>query len=457
MKKLILGLLLASSFAFAQYPVTASRIIRGSGAPAAGLCSVAADRAKVYIRYDAAAALSSFYLCVNTTGTTTAWELQAGGGGGSGDALTSGTLAQFASTTSAQLATVISNETGTGILVFGTSPTLTTPVLGAATATSINGLTLTSSTGTFSLTNGKTFAVSNGLTLAGTDSTTMTFPATSATIARTDAANTFTGTQTVGALVATTVNGNTFTTGTGVVTIAASKTLTASNTLTLAGTDSTVMTFPSTSATIARTDAANTFTGVQTMTSPVLTTPALGTPSALVLTNATALPAAQVSSGALVNGMTASTQSAADNSTKIATTAYADAVLASRYKTKTCIIAIGDPGAASPVLANDNDSPVACSNDTGGDWTITGVGCWADAGSPTVTPILTAGTSTSILSGALTCGTAAWAAGTLNGAPVLHSFSAGATCGSTPCTADINITTAGGTAKYIVVRIFGTY
>lgn len=114
---------------------------------------------------------------------------------------------------------------------------------------------------------GKVANISNSLTLAGTDSTTMTFPSTSATIARTDAANTFTGTQTVGALVATTVNGNTVTTGTGVLTLAAAKTLTVSNTLTLAGTDSTVMTFPSTSATIARTDAANTFTGAQTAAS----------------------------------------------------------------------------------------------------------------------------------------------------------------------------------------------
>ncbi len=44
-----------------------------------------------------------------------------------GDALTSNPLSQFASTTSAQLAAVISNETGTGALVFGTSPLITTP------------------------------------------------------------------------------------------------------------------------------------------------------------------------------------------------------------------------------------------------------------------------------------------------------------------------------------------
>lgn len=52
---------------------------------------------------------------------------------------------------------------------------------------------------------------------------------------------------------------------------AASKTLTVNNSITLTGTDATTMTFPTTSATIARTDAAQTFTGVQTFSSaPVL-------------------------------------------------------------------------------------------------------------------------------------------------------------------------------------------
>jgi len=51
------------------------------------------------------------------------------------------------------------------------------------------------------------------------------------------------------------------------------KTLTINKNITLDGTDGTTMTFPTTSATIARTDAANTFTGVQTMTSPAITTP----------------------------------------------------------------------------------------------------------------------------------------------------------------------------------------
>ena len=51
------------------------------------------------------------------------------------------------------------------------------------------------------------------------------------------------------------------------------KVLTVSNTLTLAGTDSTVMTFPSTSASVARIDAAQTFTGAQTFgTMPIIPT-----------------------------------------------------------------------------------------------------------------------------------------------------------------------------------------
>jgi hypothetical protein len=54
---------------------------------------------------------------------------------GGGDALTSNPLSQFAATTSAQLAGVISDETGTGVLVFGTNPTLT----GAALAGALTG------------------------------------------------------------------------------------------------------------------------------------------------------------------------------------------------------------------------------------------------------------------------------------------------------------------------------
>jgi hypothetical protein len=70
---------------------------------------------------------------------TSSWQAIPGGG----DALVASPLSQFAATTSAQLAGVISDETGTDKVVFNTSPTLVTPVLGAATGTSLqlSGLT----------------------------------------------------------------------------------------------------------------------------------------------------------------------------------------------------------------------------------------------------------------------------------------------------------------------------
>src|SRR3990167_617904 len=57
--------------------------------------------------------------------------------------------------------------------------------------------------------------------------------------------------------------------GLGSLSIASGKVLTVSNSLTLAGTDGTVMTFPTTSAAIARTDAAQEFTAAQTFTAAV--------------------------------------------------------------------------------------------------------------------------------------------------------------------------------------------
>jgi hypothetical protein len=89
-------------------------------------------------------------------------------------------------------------NTGTGNNVLATSPTLVTPTLGVASATSINKVAITApATGsTLTIADGKTLTASNSLTLAGTDSTTMTFPSSSATVAGLGITQTFTGTQT---------------------------------------------------------------------------------------------------------------------------------------------------------------------------------------------------------------------------------------------------------------------
>ncbi len=104
---------------------------------------------------------------------------------------------------------------------------LTTPNINVATATSINKVAITApaTSSTLTIADGKTLTVNNSLTFAGTDGTTMTFPSTSATIARTDAANTFTGVQTMTSPALTTPAINGISTGTGVATAATASTL----------------------------------------------------------------------------------------------------------------------------------------------------------------------------------------------------------------------------------------
>ena len=78
-----------------------------------------------------------------------------------------------ATPTSANLASLVTDENGSGKLIFAA--------------------------GTLAITAAKTLTATNTLTLSGTDSTTHTFPATSSSVARIDAAQTFAGVQTFSA------------------------------------------------------------------------------------------------------------------------------------------------------------------------------------------------------------------------------------------------------------------
>ena len=113
--------------------------------------------------------------------------------------------------TSLELQTACSDETGSGALVFATSPTLVTPTLGVATATSINGLTVTSSTGTLTVANSKTLTASNSLTFTGTDSTSFAFPGTSDTVVTLTATQTLTNKTLTSPVIGTISNTGTLT------------------------------------------------------------------------------------------------------------------------------------------------------------------------------------------------------------------------------------------------------
>jgi len=104
-----------------------------------------------------------------------------------------GNAASLGSFTSAQLATALTDETGTGANVFATSPTLVTPALGTPSAivlTNATSVPVNQATGTLAVANGGTGVT----TSTGTGSNVLS------------ASPTFTGTATASTVTATTVN-----------------------------------------------------------------------------------------------------------------------------------------------------------------------------------------------------------------------------------------------------------
>lgn len=89
-------------------------------------------------------------------------------------------VASFLATpSSANLAAAVTDETGSGSLVFANSPSLVTPDIGAASATSVNKVTITApaTAATLTIADGKTLTANNSLTFTGTDSSSVAFGA----------------------------------------------------------------------------------------------------------------------------------------------------------------------------------------------------------------------------------------------------------------------------------------
>jgi len=160
---LLIALCCAPSFATTLSPVqllnpagsTSGQVIVSTGAssapgwssvPLAGLSSIAANT--VLANATASSAAPAAFSMPSCSTSTSALQYTSGTGFTcyASSATTAGTLAQFAATTSSQLAGVISDETGSGALVFATggaiNPTstgTTTPGTGAFTTLSASG------------------------------------------------------------------------------------------------------------------------------------------------------------------------------------------------------------------------------------------------------------------------------------------------------------------------------
>lgn len=236
-----------------------------------------------------------------------------------GAVTSTGNATILGSFSSANLSGALTDETGSGSAVFGTTPTITTPVLngtptgtGVATASTastlalrdanknltannhIEGYTTTATSGTtVTLTVGSThlqfFTGSTAQTVALPVASTMVLGQQFLIVNQSSAAVTIqsSGGNTVLVLAGSTIAGATsalitciLASGTGSgsweteyygLITTSGKVLSATNSLILSGSDGTTMTFPGTSATIARTDTAQTFTGTQVFSQIVTT------------------------------------------------------------------------------------------------------------------------------------------------------------------------------------------
>ena len=270
--------------------------------------------------------------------------------------------------TTGTLATLAGTETLTNKTL--TSPTLTTPTLGVASATSVNGLTPTALTTGFTIAGGsttsKTLTVSDDATVSGTTSGTNTGDQTITLTGDVTGSGTgsFAATIGTGKVTTTTIAADAVTSakiadGTIVVGDLADNVVETAKVKDANITYAKIQNVSATDKVLGRVTAgagvveeiATTGSGnVVRATSPTLVTPALGTPSAAVLTNATGLPLTSGVTGILplANG---GTGSATKNFVDLTTT---QTIAGDKTFSNTIKITAGTPGAGKVLTSDAN-------------------------------------------------------------------------------------------------------
>ena len=303
-----------------------------------------------------------------------------------------GVAAFLATPSSANLASAVTDETGSGVLVFGTSPTIVTPTIASFTNAQHNHASA---------------AGGGGLTLTG---------------------NAFLNQGTTTTLLHGNAAGNL---SWGAVSLTADISGFGTGVATFLGTPS--------SANLASALTDETGSGAAVFgTSPTLTTPNLGTPSALTLTNATGLPTA-----GLVNNAVTSAKLAVVNTYRV------------------CDLAFGDTSASSALTdAQLGPQKGVCFVPAAS--TVVEIDVRADAGTPNI--IIggeSGGTVSNLVSAALaTAASGGRACAKTTAVAGIDGTTCSATLQNTPLAAGAYIQpvsgTAGGTAKWMTVHVVYT-
>lgn len=215
LKRILFAALLVPLLALAQsYPSPTFNNLTVNGTFTAtgkvGLGSLASQAANTFVGNVSGVSASPTAAAIpscSTANSALKYTLNTGLSCGTTFALTSGNLSQFSSTTSAQLLGIISDETGSGSLVFGTSPTIGTPTISGGTINNASVGATTPSTGAFT-----TLSASSTVSGAGFTSLFASPPAIGSTSANTGAFTTLsasTGSATTAATFTTSGSGST--------------------------------------------------------------------------------------------------------------------------------------------------------------------------------------------------------------------------------------------------------